>query len=161
MEDHAHSGWLCALVTDALDTRLRVNEFVELLVDTGATEHVKMRGRSTTQKEIIVAGPSPLVDGAAFLLLHSVVLFFPFLLPRGGAFPFFGCAGGRFCVDFCFDVFNQNYVRMCILLVHSCHSAQMLISRCTRQRILIHAVCLSQPSDSRQETIFIMVIACR
>ena len=36
MEDHAHSRWLCAFVTDATDTQLRGNDFVELLVDTGA-----------------------------------------------------------------------------------------------------------------------------
>ena len=40
MEDHAQSGWLCELVTEVDDTRLRENESVELLVDTGATEHV-------------------------------------------------------------------------------------------------------------------------
>ena len=40
MEDHAHCGWLCALVTGANDTMLRGNEIVGLLVDTGATEYV-------------------------------------------------------------------------------------------------------------------------
>ena len=40
MEEHAHSRWFCALVTDANDTRLRVNEFTRLLVDTGAIEPV-------------------------------------------------------------------------------------------------------------------------
>ena len=40
VEDHACSGWLCAHATDANDTRLRENEFVEPLVNTGATVHV-------------------------------------------------------------------------------------------------------------------------
>ena len=40
MQDHAQSGWLCELVVGSDDTKLRENEFVELLVDTGATEHV-------------------------------------------------------------------------------------------------------------------------
>ena len=40
LEDHALSGWLCELGTGVDDTRWRENEFVELLVDTGATEHV-------------------------------------------------------------------------------------------------------------------------
>ena len=40
MEDHAQSGWLFELVTGVEDTRLRENEVVELLLDTGATEHV-------------------------------------------------------------------------------------------------------------------------
>ena len=39
-EIYAYSEWLCALVTDANDARLGENEFVELLADTGATEHV-------------------------------------------------------------------------------------------------------------------------
>ena len=34
---------------------------------------------------------------------------------------------------------------MCFLLMHSCHCAQVLTSRCTRQRILIYIVLLSQP----------------
>ena len=40
MEDLTQSGLLCELVTGADDTRLREHEFVELLVDTGPTEHV-------------------------------------------------------------------------------------------------------------------------
>ena len=40
MEGHAQSGWLCALVVGSDDARVRECEFVELLVDTGATEHV-------------------------------------------------------------------------------------------------------------------------
>ena len=40
MEDHAQSGWLCELVMGSDDTKVRENECVELLVDTGATEHV-------------------------------------------------------------------------------------------------------------------------
>ena len=34
------SGWLCDLVVGSDDARVRECEFVELLVDTGATEHV-------------------------------------------------------------------------------------------------------------------------
>ena len=40
MEAHAQSGWLCDLVVGSDDARLRECEFVELLVGTGATEHV-------------------------------------------------------------------------------------------------------------------------
>ena len=40
MEAHAQSGWLCELVVGSDDARVRECEFVELLMDTGATEHV-------------------------------------------------------------------------------------------------------------------------
>ena len=40
MEAHAQSGWLCELVVGSDDARVRECEFVELLVDTGANEHV-------------------------------------------------------------------------------------------------------------------------
>ena len=40
MEAHAQSGCLCELVVGSDDARVRECEFVELLVDTGATEHV-------------------------------------------------------------------------------------------------------------------------
>ena len=40
MEDHAQSGWLCELVVGSDGARKRECECVELLVDTGATEHV-------------------------------------------------------------------------------------------------------------------------
>ena len=40
MEAHAQSGWLCELVVESADARVRECEFVELLVDTGSTEHV-------------------------------------------------------------------------------------------------------------------------
>ena len=40
MEAHAQSGWLCQLVVGSDDARVRGCEFVELLVDTGATKHV-------------------------------------------------------------------------------------------------------------------------
>ena len=40
IEDHAQPGWLCELVVGSDDAKLRENEFVELLVDTGAPEHV-------------------------------------------------------------------------------------------------------------------------
>ena len=39
-EAHAQSGWLCELVVGSADARMRECEYVELLVDTGATEHV-------------------------------------------------------------------------------------------------------------------------
>ena len=40
MKAHVQSGWLCELVVGSDDARAREREFVELLVDTGATEHV-------------------------------------------------------------------------------------------------------------------------
>ena len=40
MEDQAQSGWLCELVVGSDDVQMREGELVELLVDTGATEHV-------------------------------------------------------------------------------------------------------------------------
>ena len=40
VEAHAQSGWLCELVVASDDARVRERDFVELLVDTGATEHV-------------------------------------------------------------------------------------------------------------------------
>ena len=40
MEAQAWSGWLCALVVGSDDARMRECEYVELLVNTGATEHV-------------------------------------------------------------------------------------------------------------------------
>ena len=40
MEAHAHSGWLCEFVVGSEDGQMREGEFVELMVDTGATEHV-------------------------------------------------------------------------------------------------------------------------
>ena len=40
MEAHAQSGWLCELVVGSDDARTREREYVELVVDTGATEHV-------------------------------------------------------------------------------------------------------------------------
>ena len=41
MEAHAQSGWLPELVVGSDDARVRECEFVGLLVDTGATEHVR------------------------------------------------------------------------------------------------------------------------
>ena len=40
MEAHSQSGLLCELMVESDDARVRECEFVELLVDTGATEHV-------------------------------------------------------------------------------------------------------------------------
>ena len=37
MEAHAQSGWLCELMVGPDDALVRECEFVELLVDTGAT----------------------------------------------------------------------------------------------------------------------------
>ena len=56
MEDQAHSGWLCALVTDATDTQLRRNDFVELLVDTGASSTC---GRLDFTHAKLFSGPRP------------------------------------------------------------------------------------------------------
>ena len=40
MEAHAQSGWLCELVVGTDDVRVMECELVELLVYTGASEHV-------------------------------------------------------------------------------------------------------------------------
>ena len=59
MEDHAQPGWLFELVTGVEDTRLREreSEFVELLVDTGATEHVC--GPRDFTHAALTSGPRP------------------------------------------------------------------------------------------------------
>ena len=62
MEDHAQSGWLCELVGRSDDTKWRENEFVELLVDTGATEHV-CGPQDFTHAEL-TSGPRPALKTA-------------------------------------------------------------------------------------------------
>ena len=51
------SGWLCELVVGSDDARVRECEFVELLVDTGATEHVC--GRHDSTHAALKNGPRP------------------------------------------------------------------------------------------------------
>ena len=67
MEDHAQPGWLCELVGKSDDTKWRENEFVELLVDTGATEHV-CGPQDFTHAEL-TSGPRPALKTATGELL--------------------------------------------------------------------------------------------
>ena len=67
MEDHAHSGWLCELVVGSDDARMRKCEFVELLVDTGATEHVC--GPRDFTHAALTNGPHPALKTATGELL--------------------------------------------------------------------------------------------
>ena len=67
MEDHAQSGWLCELVVGSDDTKLRENGFVELLVDTGATEHVC--GPQDFTHVALTSGPRPALKTATGELL--------------------------------------------------------------------------------------------
>ena len=60
--ERAYSGWLCALVTDANDMRMRENELVELLVDTRATEHVW--GPHDFGRVELASGPEPALKTA-------------------------------------------------------------------------------------------------
>ena len=69
MEHHAHSGWYCALVSDVKDMRLRGNEFVEFLVDTGATEHV-CGPLDLTLAELLSGPPPALKTATGALLKH-------------------------------------------------------------------------------------------
>ena len=64
MEDQARSGWLYGLVTDVNDTRLRGNEFVELVVDTGAPEllRVPRPALKTATCELLKHYGQPTVD---------------------------------------------------------------------------------------------------
>ena len=57
VEDHAQSGWLCELVVGSDDARMRECEYVELLVDTGATEHVC--GPHDFTHAALTSGPRP------------------------------------------------------------------------------------------------------
>ena len=68
MEAHAQSGgWLCELVVGSDDARVRECEFVELLVDTGATEHVC--GRHDFTHAALKNGPRPALKTATGELL--------------------------------------------------------------------------------------------
>ena len=67
IEDHAQSGWLCELVVGSDDTNLRANEFVQLLVDTGATEHVC--GPQDFTHAALTSGPRPALKTATGELL--------------------------------------------------------------------------------------------
>ena len=67
MEAHAQSGWLCALVVGSDDARMRECEHVELLVDTGATEHV-CGPQDFTHAEL-TNGPRPALKTATGELL--------------------------------------------------------------------------------------------
>ena len=58
MEDHAHSGWLCALVTDVDDTRLRVTYFVQLLAGHRSNRTRVWASQLHTQAELTSA-PRP------------------------------------------------------------------------------------------------------
>ena len=69
MEDHPQAGWLCELVTGFGDTRLRENEFVELLVDTRATEHVCEPPHFT--HAALTSGPRPAPKTATGELLKG------------------------------------------------------------------------------------------
>ena len=68
MEDHVRSGWLCELVVGSDDTKLRENEFVELQVDTGATEHVC--GPQDFTHAALTSGPRPALKTATGELLN-------------------------------------------------------------------------------------------
>ena len=57
MEAHAQSGWLCEFVVGSDDARVRDCESVELLVDTGATEHVC--GPHDSTHAALTHGPRP------------------------------------------------------------------------------------------------------
>ena len=65
MEDHAQSGWLCEIVVGSDDARMR--EFVELLVDTGATEH--LCGPHDFTHAALTNGPRPALKAATGELL--------------------------------------------------------------------------------------------
>ena len=67
MEDHAQSGWLCELVVGSDDARMRDGEFVELLVDAGATEHVC--GSHDFTHAALTNGPRPALKTATGELL--------------------------------------------------------------------------------------------
>ena len=69
VEDHAQSGWLCELVVASDDAQMREGEFVELLVDTGATEHVC--GSHDFTHAALMNGPRPaLKTSTGELLKH-------------------------------------------------------------------------------------------
>ena len=67
MEAHAQFGWPCELVVGSDDARMRECEFVELLVDTGATEHVC--GPHVCTHATLKNGPRPALKTATGELL--------------------------------------------------------------------------------------------
>ena len=67
MEAHAQSGWLCELVVGSDDARMSECEYVELLVDTGATEHVC--GPHDFTRAALTNGPRPALKTATGELL--------------------------------------------------------------------------------------------
>ena len=68
MEAHAQCGWLCELVVVSDDARVRECEFVELPVDTGATEHVC--GSHDFTHTALRNGPCPALKTATGELLN-------------------------------------------------------------------------------------------
>ena len=128
MEDHAQSG--CELVVGSDGVRMRECECVELLVDTGATEHVC--GPHDFTHAALKNGPRPALKLSnakncewAWLLvslrwrssLHLIVTLEGSMLCR------FDCA-----------LVNQG-VNDASLQVHTCSSCSMMLSDC--ERILI------------------------
>ena len=67
MEGHAQSGWLCELETGVEDSKVFENETIELLVDTGATEHVC--GPQDFTHAALEKGPQPALKTATGELL--------------------------------------------------------------------------------------------
>ena len=67
MEGHAQSRWLCELETGVEDSKLCENETIELLVDTGATEHVC--GPQDFTHAALEKGPQPALKTATGELL--------------------------------------------------------------------------------------------
>ena len=68
VEAHAQSGWLCELVVGSDDARVRECEFVELLMDTGAIEHVC--GLHDFTHAALKNGPRPALKTATGELLQ-------------------------------------------------------------------------------------------
>ena len=66
-EAHAQSGWLCEVVVGSDDARMRECEYVELLVDTGATAHVC--GPHDFTHAALTSGPRPALKTATGELL--------------------------------------------------------------------------------------------
>ena len=67
MEAHAQSGWLCVLVVGSDGARMTECEHVELLVDSGATEHVC--GPHNIPHAALTNGPRPALGTATGELL--------------------------------------------------------------------------------------------
>ena len=88
MEAHAQSGWLCELVVGSDDARMRECEYVKLLVDTGATEHVC--GPHDFTHAALKSGPCPALKTATGELLKH----------HGARTVAFRCQGEELRVDF-------------------------------------------------------------